>query len=89
MEASITMLYAYAYRNGYKGSYDDYIQQKYNAYLKICIRCDVKDPMSVDQWIYSKRDYIQQKYNAYLDICNQCDIKDPMSIDQWIYSKRQ
>ena len=41
--------HAYARRNGYKGSYDEYVSLQYRAYADGCRRCDVR-PMARAAW---------------------------------------
>jgi len=41
--------HAYARRNGYKGSYDEYLTLQYKTYAAGCKRCEVR-PMSRAQW---------------------------------------
>jgi hypothetical protein len=45
--------HGYARRNGYKGSYDEYVKIQYEAYKTICKRCDAR-PMTFQQWKDSK-----------------------------------
>lgn len=41
--------HAYARRNGYKGTYDEYVALQYDGYKATCKRCDIK-PMNRQQW---------------------------------------
>jgi len=41
--------HAYARRNGYKGTYEEYIKLHIEAYRTICKRCSIK-PLMKDQW---------------------------------------
>jgi len=41
--------HAYARRNGYTGTYDDYIQHQYKCYCIGLKRCGIK-PMPKEQW---------------------------------------
>lgn len=40
----------YARANGYKGSYDEYVNLQYKGYCENCKRCDIK-PMKKQQWM--------------------------------------
>jgi hypothetical protein len=42
--------YAYARKNGYKGTYDEYVEFQYQGYRTICKRCDIK-PMTKRAWL--------------------------------------
>lgn len=52
MYSKLAKAHTYARRNGYEGSYDEYITLQYKGYREICKRCDTK-PMSRDEWFDS------------------------------------
>lgn len=49
MYARFESQHAYARRNGYKGTYDEYVANLYKGYREICKRNDIK-PLSKDTW---------------------------------------
>lgn len=42
--------YDYAVRNGFTGTFGDYMTYNYQCYCNICHRCDSR-PMSFEEWI--------------------------------------
>ena len=42
--------HALARRNGYKGTYEEYVRLQYNAYKSVCKRCEIK-PLSQAEWM--------------------------------------
>lgn len=51
MYAQFARHHAYARRNGYKGSYDEYVAGLFKAYQDTCKRCDVRKMMTKDEWL--------------------------------------
>ena len=49
MYSKFASQHAYARRNGYKGTYEGYVELQYQTYRTICKRCDDK-PMSKQAW---------------------------------------
>ena len=41
--------HAYARRNGYKGTYEEYIKIQHECYRTICKRCGI-EPLSKEAW---------------------------------------
>lgn len=50
MYAKFTSQHAYARRNGYKGTYDEYLELQYQTYRALCKRVDVK-PKKKQEWM--------------------------------------
>lgn len=57
--------YEFAKRNGYNGSYDEYLILNYKSYCDTCIRCDVA-AMTFDQWKAAKS--IDEMATCVLDL---------------------
>lgn len=46
--------YGFACVNGYKGTFYEYMQNRYKGYCATCERCDI-EPLPYEQWLVTSK----------------------------------